>query len=232
MLDDQIIKIAFDQRRNNKFRNPIVLCEYAETVVTNEKEKQFYLFLDEVQLTNKVVDKENGNIEVTIYDMLNELKAYQNLDVYVTGCNTKGLSSDIAAEFRGRASQIHVYPLTFQEYYSAVGGDERRALEVYMLYGGLPRITSLTDERDKKEYLLQLYRELYIKDIVERNHIEREGLLNDILDYLASQISLLTNSNNIANALSSIKNEKVNPTLISDYIQYSMDSFLISRAQI
>lgn len=227
----QIIKIELDQRRYYKYRNPIELCEYVESVVTTDKDKQFYLFIDEVQLTTKVVDKENGGIEVTIYDMLNELKAYKNLDVYVTGSNSKGLSSDIATEFRGRASQIHVYPLSFREFYSAVGGDERKALELYMLYGGLPRITALEDEKDKKEYLNNLYRELYIKDIVERNAIEREDLLGDILDFLASQISSLTNPTNIANALASMKNEKVNPALVSNYVQHIMDSFLISQAR-
>ena len=229
--EEQIVKIELDQRRYYKYRNPIALCEYVESIVTADSEKQFYLFIDEVQLTGKVVDQENGGIEVTIYDMLNELKAYKNLDVYVTGSNSKGLSSDIATEFRGRASQIHVYPLSFKEYYSAEGGDERQALEQYMLYGGLPRITALSDEKDKKEYLTNLYRELYIRDIVERNGIGREDLLNDILDFLASQISSLTNPTNIANALGSMKNEKVNPTLVSNYVQHSMDSFLISQAR-
>lgn len=229
--EKQIIKIELDQRRYYKFRNPIVLCEYVESVVTAEKEKRFFLFIDEVQLTSKVVDQENGGIEVTIYDMLNELRAYRNLDVYVTGSNSKGLSSDIATEFRGRASQIHVYPLSFREFYSAVGGDERKALEQYMLYGGLPRITALADEKDKKAYLTNLYQELYIKDIVERNAIEREDLLGDILDFLASQISSLTNPTNIANAISSIKNEKVNPALVAGYMQYIMNSFMISQAR-
>ena len=229
--EKQIIKIELDQRRYYKFRNPIVLCEYVESVVTAEKEKRFFLFIAEVQLTSKVVDQENGGIEVTIYDMLNELRAYRNLDVYVTGSNSKGLSSDIATEFRGRASQIHVYPLSFREFYSAVGGDERKALEQYMLYGGLPRITALADEKDKKAYLTNLYQELYIKDIVERNAIEREDLLGDILDFLASQISSLTNPTNIANAISSIKNEKVNPALVAGYMQYIMNSFMISQAR-
>lgn len=229
--EEEIMKIELDQRRYYKYRNPITLCEYVESVVQNHKEKKFYLFIDEVQLTTKVVDKENGGIEVTIYDMLNELKAYKNLDVYVTGSNSKGLSKDIATEFRGRATQIHVFPLSFGEVYSYVGGDERKALEGYMLYGGMPRIFALEEERDKKDYLSSLYEELYIRDIAERNSIEREDILNDILDFLASQISLLTNPNNIANALASMRNEKVNPTLVSNYVQHAMDSFLIERAR-
>ena len=231
--EDHIIKIELDQRRYYKFRNPIALCEYIEELVSGKKDEKFYLFIDEVQLLiflsgNKFLNKENGGIEVSIYDMLNELKAYKNLDVYVTGSNSKGLSKDIATEFRGRAAQIHVFPLSFEEFYSHVGGDERKALDTYMLYGGMPRLLSLTDEKDKKDYLSSLYSELYVKDIVERNGIEREDILNDILDFLASQISSLTNPANIANALTSMKNEKVNSTLVSNYVQHIIDSFLIS----
>ncbi len=229
--EDHIIKIELDQRRYYKFRNPITLCEYVESLVAEKKDEKFYLFIDEVQLTIKVIDKENGGIEVSIYDMLNELKAYKNLDVYVTGSNSKGLSKDIATEFRGRAVQIHVFPLSFGEFYSHTGGDERKALDTYMLYGGMPRLLALTDEKDKKDYLTSLYSELYIRDIVERNDIEREDILNDILDFLASQISSLTNPANIANALTSIKNEKVNSTLVSNYIQHIIDSFLVSMAK-
>lgn len=229
--EDHILKIQLDQRRYYKFRNPITLCEYVEALFAEKKDEKFYLFIDEVQLTVKVIDKENGGITVSIYDMLNELKAYKNLDVYVTGSNSKGLSKDIATEFRGRATQIHVFPLSFEEFYSHVGGDERKALDTYMLYGGMPRLPALTDEKDKKDYLSSLYSELYVKDIVERGGMEREDILNDILDFLASQISSLTNPTNIANALTSMKNEKVNSTLVSNYVQHIIDSFLISMAK-
>ena len=229
--EDHIIKIELDQRRYYKFRNPITLCEYVEDLVSGKKDEKFFLFIDEVQLTTKVIDKENGGIEVSIYDMLNELKAYKNLDVYVTGSNSKGLSKDIATEFRGRATQIHVFPLSFEEFFSHVGGDERKTLDTYMLYGGMPRLLALTDEKDKRDYLSSLYSELYVKDIVERNGIEREDILNDILDFLASQISSLTNPTNVANALTSMKNEKVNSTLVSSYVQHIIDSFLISMAK-
>lgn len=229
--EENIIKIELDQRRYYKFRNPITLCEYVEKIVAEHKDRQFYLFIDEVQLTTKVVDKENGGIEVSVYDMLSELKAYKNLDVYVTGSNSKGLSKDIATEFRGRATQIHVFPLSFEEFYSDIGGDEKKALDTYMLYGGMPRLAALEDEKDKKDYLISLYSELYVKDIVERNGIEREDILGDILDFLASQISSLTNPANIANALTTIRNEKVNSALVSNYVQYIIDSFLISMAK-
>lgn len=229
--ESHILKIELDQRRYYRFRNPITLCEYVESIVQNQKDENFFLFIDEVQLTTKVVDQANGGIEVTIYDMLNELKAYKNLDVYVTGSNSKGLSKDIATEFRGRATQIHVFPLSFAEFYAAVGGDERKALDTYMLYGGMPRLLALDDDKDKKDYLISLYNELYIRDIVERNGIEREDILNDILNFLASQISSLMNPTNIANTISSMKNEKVNTALVSNYVQYIIDSFLISMAK-
>ena len=207
--EDHILKIELDQRRYYKFRNPITLCEYVESTVRDRKDEKFYLFIDEVQFTTKVVDKENGG----------------------TGSNSKGLSKDIATEFRGRATQIHVFPLSFAEFYSAVGGDEQKALDTYMLYGGMPRLLALEDDKDKKDYLTSLYSELYVKDIVERNGIEREDVLNDILDFLASQISSLTNPTNIANAIASMKNEKINPAMVSNYVQYVIDSFLISMAK-
>lgn len=229
--EDHIIKIELDQRRFYQFRNPITLCEYVESLIKERNAEKFYLFIDEVQLTTKVIDKENGRIEVSIYDMLNELKAYKNLDVYVTGSNSKGLSKDIATEFRGRATQIHVFPLSFEEFFSYVGGDERKALDAYMLYGGMPRLLALSDEKDKKDYLSSLYTELYVKDIVERNGIEREDILNDILDFLASQISSLTNPTNIANTLTSMRRERINSTLVSNYVQHIIDSFLVSMAR-
>ena len=183
--EDHILRLELDQRRYYKYRNPIVLCEYVESIVASRQGEKFFLFVDEVQFTLKVKDEKNGGIEITIYDMLNELKAYKNLDVYVTGSNSKMLSKDIATEFRGRATQIHVYPLSFGEFYSYVGGDKRSALDQYMLYGGMPRISSFTDEKDKKTYLTNLYDELYVKDIVERNKLEREDLLGAILDFAA-----------------------------------------------
>ena len=229
--DDHIIRLELDQRRYYKFRNPIVLCEYVESLIKERSGDRFFLFVDEVQFTKAVKDEANGGIEVTIYDMLNELKAYKNLDVYVTGSNSRMLSKDIATEFRGRATQIHVYPLSFEEYFSFVGGDKRAALDQYMLYGGMPQAASMTDEQDKKEYLANLYDELYIKDIVERNHLEREDILNAILDYAASQISSLTNPTNIANALSLMRHEKINPSLVSAYLTHVMDAFLIGMAR-
>ncbi len=227
--DEQIIKIALDHRKHYKFRNPVTLCDYVENIVTAMPEKKYYLLLDEIQFTQKFKD-ENG-IEVTIYDMLNELKNYANLDVYVTGSNSKMLSGDIATEFRGRAVQIYIQPFSFEEFYAWRGGDTAQALEDYMLFGGMPRLTQIEDERDKKNYLTTLYKELYIKDLAERNKIEHENILNEILDFLASQIGSLTNPAKIANAISSMKKEPVNVKLVGAYIEHTKASFLISEAK-
>lgn len=222
--EEQIIRLELDQRRNYKYRNPITLCDYVDSIVSARKDEKFYLFIDEVQFTIKVKDEENAGIEVTIYDVLNELKAYKNMDVYVTGSNSKMLSKDIA-------TQIHVYPLSFDEFYAYVGGEKKTALDQYMLYGGMPRIVALEDEKDKKAYLSNLYEELYVKDIVERNKLEREDILNAILDFIASQIGSLTNPTNIANALTSMRHEPVSNNLVSSYLTHTMDAFLIERAR-
>lgn len=188
--EEQIISLSLDQRKCYKFRNPITLCDYVENLIT-DSDKEYYLFIDEVQLSRTVIDTKNDDIPVTIYDMLNELKSYKNLDVYVMESNSKMLSSDIMTEFRGRSTQIHVYPLSFGEYYSFYGGNAKECLDNYLLYGGMPRITSFKDDTAKKKYLTSLYDEVYIKDIVERNSIEKPDILEQILDYLSSQISSL-----------------------------------------
>ena len=228
--EDHILSISLDQRRHYKYRNPITLCDYAEAIIS-KSDQRFCLFIDEVQLSNKVFDKENGNIEVNIYDMLNELNAYKNPDVYVTGSNSKMLSSDIMTEFRGRCTQIHVYPLSFQEYYEYTGGDVRARLEEYLLYGGMPRITAFDDDIQKQQYLKSLYDEVYLKDIVERDHIKKADILEQILDYLSSQIGSLTNPTNVANVLSDTRKEKIDSNLVSSYIDLSIDAFFVSKAK-
>ena len=201
--EDHILTISLDQRKYYKYRNPITLCDYVEGIVSRS-DQRFYVFIDEVQLSNKVIDKENGDIAVNIYDMLNELNAYKNLDVYVTRSNSRMLSSDIMTEFRGRSTQIHVYPLSFKEYFEYMGGDVRARLEEYLLYGGMPRITTFDDDIKKQQYLKSLYDEVYLKDIVERDHIKKTDILEQILDYLSSQIGSLTNPTNVANVLSDV----------------------------
>ena len=228
--ENNIIKIELDKRKYLKYRNPISLCDYVENIVTNDKDNKHYLFIDEVQLTNDVKDKESG-IVVTIYDMLNELKGYANLDCYVTGSNSKMLSSDIATEFRGRSSQIKVYPLSFKEIYSFKQIDKRDLLDEYMQYGGMPGLINLKTDEEKKAYLNNLYSEIYLKDLVEHGKIRREDVLEEILNYLASQISSLTNSSNIANSINDKTSSKIDAGLITRYLNQLKDAFLIFEAK-
>lgn len=225
-----IIKLQLDKRKDTKYRNPIVLADFIESIISQRQER-FYLFIDEIQFCYSVPDPDNDGFEVTVYDMLNELKDYKNLDVYVTGSNSKMLSKDISTEFRGRSSQIHVFPLSFAEFNMAIGGDKRDNFDRYMLYGGLPYILHLKTEEQFKNYLSNLFDELYIKDIVERNQIERPDLLKDILNILSTFISSLTNPLNITNSLKSVKKEKLSTNTVSNYIEYCKDAFLISEAK-
>ncbi len=227
---DCIIKIPLDKRAYAKYRNPVSLADYVEGILSGRSEK-FYLFIDEVQFCHSVPDEDNPGYEITLYDMLNELKDYKNLDVYVTGSNSKMLSTDIATEFRGRSSQIHVYPLSFSEYHEARNGDKRDDFDEYMLYGGLPYLLHLKNPAQYRQYLASLFNEVYVKDIVERKKIERTDILENILDLLSSMISSLTNPLNVTNSLKSMKNEKLSVNTVSDYIRYCEDAFLISEAK-
>ena len=224
-----IIKIELDKRKCLKFRNPVYLCEYVENKIKDSDDK-YFLFIDEVQLTNVVKDEDSG-IDVTIYDMLNELRGYENLDCYVTGSNSKMLSSDIATEFRGRSSQVRVYPLSFGEIYSYRKNDKRELLDEFMEFGGMPGLLIINDKNEKKEYLKNLYDEIYIKDLVEHGKIRREDILDGMLDYLASQISSLTNSSNIANSINVKSSVKIDDGLIARYLNQLEDAFLISKAK-
>jgi len=228
--EDNIIEIELDKRKYYKFRNPIYLCDYVENVVKENKENKYYLFIDEVQLTENIKDQES-QIEVSIYDMLNELKAYPNLDCYVTGSNSKMLSSDIATEFRGRSSQIKVYPFSFVEFYSYRGGAESEALEEYMLYGGMPGLINEPTVERKRAYLKNLYDEIYIKDLVEHARVQRQDVLEEVLDYLASSIGFLTNANKITKAINTKASTKISDDTISKYLKHTIDAFLISEAR-
>ena len=205
------------------------MCEYVENIIKDSEDK-YYLFIDEVQLTNVVTDEGSG-IDVTIYDMLNELRGYKNLDCYVTGSNSKMLSSDIATEFRGRSSQIKVYPLSFSELYSYKNMGVRELLDEFMEFGGMPGLININSDIDKKNYLNNLYNEIYIKDLVEHGKIRREDVLDEILNYLASQISSLTNSSNIANSINAKSSVKIDDGLITRYLNQLEDAFLISKAK-
>lgn len=228
--NDNIIGIELDLRKNYKFRNPIFLCDYVQNIVENNTDKKYYLLIDEVQFTITVKDKESG-VDVTIYDMLNELKSYDNLDCYVTGSNSKMLSSDIATEFRGRSSQIRVFPLSFEEFYSWRGGVVSEALNEYMIYGGMPGLIEENTDLKKRSYLKNLYDEIYMRDLVEHAHIKREDVMNEILDYLASQVGSLTNASKIAGAINTKTNNKITDDTISKYVKHAIDAFLISEAK-
>lgn len=228
--EDHIIGIELDKRKFYKFRDPFFLCDYVENIVKEKKNDQYYLFIDEVQLTKKIIDKES-EIEVSIYDMLNELKGYSNLDCYVTGSNSKMLSSDIATEFRGRSSQIKVYPFSFEEFYSYRGGIISEALDEYMLYGGMPGLINESTAEQKRTYLKNLYDEIYIKDLVEHAKVQRQDVLEDLLDYLASSIGSLTNANKITGAINVKASNKISDDTVTKYLKHIMDAFLISEAR-
>lgn len=228
--ENHIIEIELDKRKYYKFRDPIYLCDYVENFITDKKDEKYYLFIDEVQFTKKVKDQESG-IEVSIYDMLNELKAYSNLDCYVTGSNSKMLSSDIATEFRGRSSQIKVYPLSFSEFYSYRGGVASEALDEYMLYGGMPGLIAEPTEERKRAYLKNLFEEIYIKDLVEHARVQRQDVLEELLDYLASSIGSLTNANKITGAINTKASIKISDDTISKYLKHMIDAFIIFEAR-
>lgn len=228
--EDYIIEIELDKRKYYKFRDPIYLCDYVENIIKDKKDERYYLFIDEVQFTKKVKDPES-EIEVSIYDMLNELKAYSNLDCYVTGSNSKMLSSDIATEFRGRSIQIKVYPLSFSEFYSYRGGMASEALDEYMLYGGMPGLIAEPTEERKRAYLKNLFEEIYIKDLVEHARVQRQDVLEELLDYLASSIGSLTNANKITGAINTKASIKISDDTISKYLKHMIDAFLIFEAR-
>ena len=169
--------------------------------------------------------------KISFYDALNDLRSIPNLDVYVTGSNSKMLSSDILTEFRGRSDEIRVHPLSFSEYYSAVGGDKNEAFDDYAFYGGMPLILSRPNELAKMNYLKSLFSEVYIKDIVERKKIERQDILEQILDLLCSSIGSLTNPAKLANTLQSKQGISVSPNTIRAYIGHLEDAFLFSESK-
>lgn len=226
---NQIIKIELDTSKDVRYKNPIVLREYVKKIVGKSK-NQHFLFIDEVQMSKTVIDEESG-YEVNIYSVLNELKNIKNLDIYVTGSNSKMLSKDILTEFRGRTTQIHVFPFSFKEFYEYYKGDKREALSTYLIYGGMPKLINKKDEVSKKKYLKNLFDETYMKDIVERNNIEKPEIMEEILDYLSSQIGSLTNPTTVANVLSHEKKKEIDNELVSSYINIAIDSFLLLMAR-
>ena len=232
---ENIISFELDKTSNIRYRNPLELAECVRSKVENNSE-QFYLFIDEIQMSDEVPNPyiADGK-KITFYDALNELKSLPNLDIYVTGSNSKMLSNDILTEFRGRSDEIRVHPLSFSEYYSAVGGDKNEAFDNYAFYGGMPLVLSRPNDSAKMKYLQSLFDETYLKDIIERKKIKREDILSSILDLLCSSVGSLTNPNNIANALNSKQKrageDSVSINTVKSYMDNLADAFLFSECK-
>lgn len=228
---DNIISVELDLTKDIKYRDPLALAEYVRAKVDGQN-NQFYLFVDEIQMSDTVKNPYNTEGKsITFYDALNDLRSLQNLDVYVTGSNSKMLSKDILTEFRGRSDEIRVHPLSFAEYYSAIDGDKEDAFEEYAFYGGMPLVLSRSNDTAKANYLISLFSEVYIKDIVERRKIEREDILTQLLDLLCSSVGSLTNPKKISDTLRSKTGESVSQNTISTYIDHLKDAFLFSESK-
>ena len=225
---EQIIKLALDDDRNREYRNPDNLSKFLYSKITNETEK-FYFLLDEVQFA--ISDEEIKSKEpIRLYGILNGLLRLKNVDVYVTGSNSKFLSSDIATEFRGRGDVIHVNPLSFAEFYSVYkNGDKYDAWDEYSTYGGMPMLLTMETDEEKAEYLNNLFKNTYIRDIIERNNLRGDVTIDTLVDVLASSIGSLNNPTKIAKTFASNGIKTADKT-ISTYVDYLLDAFLIRKA--
>ena len=229
--EDHILFFALDNDKYLRYRNPLELSAFVRGLVENNKE-QYYLFVDEIQMSDTVDNPYNpSGKKITFYDVLNGLNALENLDIYVTGSNSKMLSSDILTEFRGRSDEIRVHPLSFAEYYSAVGGDKRDAFDEYAFYGGMPLVISRPDDAAKMKYLSSLFAEVYLKDIVDRKKVEREDVLASTLDLLCSSVGSLSNPTKIADTLKTVQHIDVAQNTVKSYIDHLIDSFLFSESK-
>ena len=231
--DEQIIELALDEIENIKYRNPIELGAYLNQM-TADRNKSYYVFLDEIQ---KVIPVQNPYIEnaedkISFVDVVLSLMKRENIDVYVTGSNSKMLSSDILTEFRGRGDEIKVAPLSFSEFYNAYDGDKHSAWQEYFTYGGMPFVMQKKGHEEKAQYLQSLFDKIYISDIMERNKILHEkSVLDDLLNIISSSIGSLTNPSNIAKTFHSVKQLKIEDETVARYLEYFIDSFMISKAQ-
>lgn len=233
--EENIISFELDKTKDIKYRNPLALTEFVRNAVEGNDE-QFYLFVDEIQMSDEVPNPYNKDgKQITFYDALNDLKSLPNLDIYVTGSNSKMLSSDILTEFRGRSDEIRVHPLSFSEYYSAVGGDKHEAFDNYAFFGGMPFVLTRPNDNAKMKYLTSLFEETYLKDIVERKKIKREDILSAVLDLLCSSVGSLTNPTNVANTLNSKQKrageEIVSNNTVKSYMGHLEDAFLFSECK-
>ncbi len=213
---EHIIEIALDGIENEELRDPQKCYQYIKD--TMKDERKYYLLLDEVQFMPR------------FEEVLNSLLRISNIDVYVTGSNSKFLSSDIVTEFRGRGDEIRIYPLSFAEFYDAYDGDYDDAWNEYMIYGGLPQVAQFSVERQKAEYLKNIFENVYIKDVVERNKIQNIDEIGTLVDILASAIGALTNPTKISNTFANERGSNYSNKTISNHIDYLAEAFLISKA--
>ena len=232
---EQILSFELDLARDIRFRNPLELASHVRSLAEG-KAQQFYLFVDEIQMSDEVPNPYNPDgRRITFYDALNDLKSLPNLDIYVTGSNSKMLSSDILTEFRGRSDEIRMHPLSFAEFYAATGGDKYEAFENYAFFGGMPLILSRPNDSAKMAYLQSLFSEVYLKDIVERKKIKREDVLSSILDLLCSSVGSLTNPSNITNTLNTKQRRSGENTVANNtvkaYMDYLSDAYLFSECR-
>lgn len=214
--EKHIVSIELDQRKNRKYRNPDTILDYIESCIIDEE--QYYILLDEVQLLED------------FEEVLNSLLHIRNADVYVTGSNSRFLSKDVITEFRGRGDEIHIYPLTFQEFMQVYQGDMYHGWAEYVIYGGLPLTVTMKTEEQKINYLTRLFEETYLKDIIERYHIEKSQELEDLVNVLASAIGSLTNVPKIEATFKSVIQSNISANTIRQYIAYLEDAFVINRA--
>lgn len=231
----QILSYELDLARDIQFRNPLLLSEAVRSVVEGSGER-FYLFIDEIQMSDEVANPYNPEgKKITFYDALNDLRSLSNLDIYVTGSNSRMLSSDILTEFRGRSDEIRIHPLSFAEYYSAVGGDKYDAFDNYAFFGGMPLVLSRPNDTAKMSYLQSLFSEVYLKDILERKKIKRADVLDSVLNLLCSSIGSLTNPTNVTNTLNTKQKlggeNTVSQNTVKTYMDHLADAFLFSECK-
>ena len=214
--ESHIIEIALDDISNEALREPFRMLEYVKSKIKDDN--QYYLIIDEVQLLGRFVD------------VLNSFMHIDNVDIYVTGSNSRFLSKDVATEFRGRGIEIHIYPLSFAELYQARGGDKYALWKSYYTYGGLPYLASLNDNARKAEYLSSLNQTLYLKDIVERNKIANEDEFSELMNVMASSIGSPCNPNKIANTFKNVKKVSLAPQTIAKYLSFMEDAFIVEKS--
>lgn len=226
--DDHIIKLALDDDDNKELRDPDKLSAFLHSKIGDDK-NMYYVLLDEVQfaISNEELRK---NKPIRLYGILNGLLRRNNVDVYITGSNSKFLSSDVMTEFRGRGDEVRVNPLSFAEFFSVYEGDKYEAFTEYSTYGGLPLVLTKKRDAEKSKYLRDNLNETYIKDVVERHNIQGDVVMDTLVEILASAIGSLTNPPKLANTFNSSQIDTTEVT-ISNYINYLMNAFIINRAE-